>query len=122
MKTSNFEIVTQSPASFGYWCIERADGVTTGLFVGSEGDEILADLKRAYRKRRGIFDALCGEYFADGATVYRGDECGHLLRGTFVPDEPRELPTRGEPLGQEKYTNADPTYLRPDGKTINGGY
>jgi hypothetical protein len=63
-QSRQYEIIVNGV--YGYHFIrERFTGMTTLLFVCSEGYEEYRMLKAAWRKSRRIFDSLCSEYSYD---------------------------------------------------------
>lgn len=71
----------------GHYIEHKATGLSTPWNCGIAGQEYLADLKRAKRCRAAIFNSMCAEHFAEGATVYnRAGECGHMHKGQWVKD------------------------------------
>lgn len=95
-KTPQFETIESRHYIFrangtsGTGFLERKrDELSTARFVCSEGFAEYCQLKRAWRKRRDIFDSLCGEYFTPGSTVYdAADNMGYLNgAGCFVRSE-----------------------------------
>lgn len=71
IESRQFAFITGSGPCCSTGYLERkADGLSTARFVCSEGFESYCELKRAWRKDKGIFDSLCWEYFTPGSTVW----------------------------------------------------
>lgn len=63
-QSRHYEILVNGLYGYHFIC-ERATGMTTLLFVGSEGFAEYRMQKAAWRKSRRIFDSLCAEYSYD---------------------------------------------------------